>query len=223
MNAFTLLGGLQAYPKEEVDAEIARLKEEVARLDAAYVNKDVEPCIQCEGLQHKAEAERDAAKAQLDGIVDSLLAFGWVVADPWDAKWSDPNCMEIVDAGPMCPVCGQAAPMSEKWPPGVTMYDPANHADDCRLAAVLKAKLGEVAKPCPVCYEPEPCIRHTAIGAPQPAPVTVCSCSGPWHTAMPECRGPFHVECAPAAHNFLDGECLKCGFIKPDEKGWQTK
>jgi len=82
----------------------------------------------------------------LNGIVDDLLAFGWVVADPWNAHWEDPNCMHIVDAGPMCPVCGQAAPKGDRWPPGVTMYDPANHADDCRLAAVLKAKLGEVAK-----------------------------------------------------------------------------
>ena len=165
---------------ESLRLTVARLKEEVARLDAAYVNKDVEPCIQCEVLQHKAERQRDDLLARihrdgghyteehgveksckdadlrvaeaygqcdmLDGIVDDLLAFGWVIADPWDAKWADTNCMEVVDAGPMCPVCGQCAPKGDKWPPGVTMYDPANHADDCRLAAVLKAKLGEVAK-----------------------------------------------------------------------------
>ena len=132
---------------ESLRLTVARLKEEVARLDAAYVNKDVEPCIQCEVLQHKAEAERDAAKAQLDGIVDDLLCFGWVIADPWTSKW-ECNVWTVVDSGPMCPVCGQAAPQNkdDAWPPGVTMYDPANHADDCRLAAVLKAKLGEVAK-----------------------------------------------------------------------------
>jgi hypothetical protein len=126
---------------ESLRLTVARLRETITQLELG-----IEPCIQCEVLQHKAEAERDAAKAQLDGIVDDLLGFGWVIADPWDAKWADTNCMEVVDAGPMCPVCGQCAPKGDKWPPGVTMYDPANHADDCRLAAVLKAKLGEVAK-----------------------------------------------------------------------------
>ena len=83
------------------------------------------------------------AHAKLEGIVNDLLCFGWVIADPWDAKWADTNCMEVVDAGPMCPVCGQCAPKEEKWPQGITMRDPANHADDCRLAAVLRKEQHE--------------------------------------------------------------------------------
>ena len=126
-----------------VESEVESLRLTVERLKAKIADLElgIEPCLMCEALQHKAEAERDEAKARLDSIVDSLLAYGWVVADPWDAKWADTNCMEIVDAGPMCPVCGQCAPKEEKWPQGATMYATENHAIDCALATVLRARI----------------------------------------------------------------------------------
>ena len=69
---------------------------------------------------------------------ESVLAFGWAVVDPWDAVWRDSGCMVITDAGPVCPVCGWAAPVGEGWPHGVTMRDPANHGPECELAKVLR-------------------------------------------------------------------------------------
>jgi hypothetical protein len=79
------------------------------------------------------------AHAKLQGIVDDLLCFGWVIADPWAADW-EYNSITVVDSGPICPVCGIAAPKSEGWPQGITMRDPGNHAEDCRLAAVLRER-----------------------------------------------------------------------------------
>lgn len=87
----------------------------------------------------RVKKERDEARSLISDMANGLLAYGWVVADPWDAHWQDPNCMQIVDSGPMCPVCGTAAPKGEKWPPGITMYDPANHAEDCALAEYLRS------------------------------------------------------------------------------------
>ena len=82
------------------------------------------------------------AHAELVGIVNDLLCFGWVIADPWTAKWEH-NMITVVDAGPICPVCGKAAPQDDVWPKGKTFRDPANHADDCRLAAVLRKEQHE--------------------------------------------------------------------------------
>ncbi len=78
-----------------------------------------------------------ASEARAQDIVDSLLSFGWTIADPWYTKRHDRNHIEVHDSGPICPVCGQAAPWDENWPLGFTMEDPANHDPECALIPYL--------------------------------------------------------------------------------------
>lgn len=73
-------------------------------------------------------------------LMKGLCSFGWAIVDPWDYSRErlSVGVWTVTDAGPTCPVCGEAAPdMGERWPTGDTFEDPRNHADDCPLAELL--------------------------------------------------------------------------------------
>lgn len=84
--------------------------------------------------------ERDALRAREELLFEGVLSFGWAIVDPWTAT-RGVGFVTVTDAGPVCPVCGQAAPKpldGEDWPRGGTMRDPTNHGDDCALVAYLR-------------------------------------------------------------------------------------
>lgn len=74
-------------------------------------------------------------------IMYGLRNFGWAIVDPWHAEreFKTRGIWKVMDGGPICPVCGRAAPDSgASWPTGVTFEDPVNHEPDCALAALLR-------------------------------------------------------------------------------------
>ena len=63
--------------------------------------------------------------------VSDTFAFGWAIADPWEATKSD-GAWHVVDSGPICVGCGNAAPENDgKWPTLESFRDAAHHDADC--------------------------------------------------------------------------------------------
>lgn len=121
---------------------------------------------------------------------------------------------------------GYAARIRRLLPTPSPSPEPGARCDECEGSGLVRREASNLPDECREC--------RGSGHAPSPSPASatgLCGCGHPLSQHVPdrcwhcECGKPSPAsgECAPQAHDFLDGECRKCGFLLPSNKGWQNK